>query len=76
MPEAVAAAAAEGGAISEAVVAAEAEVAGAAAAPIQAVLVVCVCPCEPFVCEQLAPQHHTSYWRHYSFAEVLSVFFV
>ena len=76
--EAVAAAAAEGGAISEAVVAAEAEVGGAAAAPIQAVLVqvACICPREPSVCEQLAVEHHMSYWWHYSFAEVLSVCFV
>lgn len=71
-----AAAAAEGGAISKAVVAPEAEVGGAAAAPIQAVLVqvACVCPCEPSVCEQLAAEHHMSYWQHYSFAEVLLVY--
>ena len=74
--EAVAAAAAEGDTKSEAAVAAEAVVAEAVVAPIRAVPVACVCPREPFACEQLAAQHRMSYWmRHYLFAEVLSVFF-
>lgn len=76
VPISEAVAAAEGDTKSEAVIAAEAVVAEAAAAPTQVVPVACVCPHEPFACEQLAVQHHMSYWlQHYLFAEVLSVFF-
>ena len=77
---AAAAAAETGGAAPEAVVvAAEAEVVGVAAdseaaAPIPAFRVSCVCRREPFVCEHFAAQRHVSHWRHYSFAEALSVF--